>query len=91
MADGDFILSEEDRAKLRERMGQVEDTRRDLTDQRNAIVETDSPDDAAYDLKRSKELGIPRAAVGGDRDGHKVQQKFEELNPLAEEAPKSRR
>lgn len=91
MADGDFILSEEDRAKLRERMGQVEDTRRDLTDQRNAIVETDSPDDAAYDLKRSKELGIPRAAVGGDRDGHKVQQKFEELNRLAEEAPKSRR
>ena len=91
MADGDFILSEEDRAKLRERMGQVEDTRRDLTDQRNAIVETDSPDDAAYDLKRSKELGIPRAAVGGDRDGHKAQQKFEELNRLAEEAPKSRR
>jgi len=91
MADGDFILSEEDRAKLRERMGQVEDTRRDLTDQRNAIVETDSPDDAAYDLKRSKELGIPRAAVGGDRDGHKAQQQFEELNRLAEEAPKSRR
>lgn len=88
MPDG-FTPSEEDVAELRRRRAERLGRESDLTDQRNAVLETDSPDDAAYDLKKSRELGIPREAIGGARDQYRNDDVLAQMEKLRTKAPKT--
>lgn len=86
MAEG-FTPSQDDVSELRRRMQEREKRGAALTDHRNAILETDSPDDAAYDLKKSRELGIPREAVGGARGDYRTEDTLAAMERLRGEAP----
>jgi hypothetical protein len=86
MAEG-FTPTPEDVQELRNRLSAKEERKASLTDQRNVILETDSPDDAAYDLKKSQELGIPREAIGGARDEYKAEDTLAKMQKMRTETP----
>ena len=60
----------------------------DFAMQRNSVLETDEPDDAAYDLKKAQELGVPRMAVAGDRDRFRRQDEVQAKQTAREKSPK---
>ena len=88
MAEG-FTPTPEDVQELRQRLGAREEKSATLNDQRNVVLETESPDDAAYDLKKSQELGIPREAIGGARDDYKAEDTLAKMQKLRTETPKT--
>ena len=57
--------------------------------ERNMALETDAPDDAAYDLKKSQELGIPREAIAGAREEYKAEDVLRQMEIARKEAPKT--
>lgn len=89
MTDTSNGLSPEQIEELKRRKAERAQRAAGLIDQRNAVLETDSPDDAAYDLKKSQELGIPREAIGGARDEYKNDDMLAGMEKMRTEAPKT--
>ena len=91
MAEPTPLFTDDDAAELRRRI--AERTARDgeLGNLRNQVTETDNPDDAAYDLEKSRELGIPRVAIGGARDQYRDEDALAKMQRLAKEAPSTSR
>jgi hypothetical protein len=90
MAEPTPMLTEEDAAEIKARI--AERTKRDssLNAVRNHSLETENPDDVAYDIKKSSETGIPREAIGGARDQYKDEDTLARMERLAREAPSTR-
>lgn len=57
--------------------------------ERNLALETDAPDDAAYDLKKSTELGIPREAIAGAREEYRAEDMLRQMEVMRKEAPRT--
>ena len=88
MADGNLTLTDEQIRAAREEIERERESRSDFVSRRNELLETDAPDDVAYDLKKSKELGVPRVAIAGDRDRFRRQDEVEQQKAYRESAPR---
>ena len=89
MAEDGFTFTPDDQDELRERIRARKAQQDAFKDQRNVYVETDNPDDAAYDLKKARELGIPREAIGGLREDYRADDALLKIEKLRAEAPKT--
>lgn len=90
MRDGESILTPEEleaaRQEVRELRGKV--TRNEI--KRQFATVWDEPDDAAYDQRKAKELGISPAAVAGDRARYRTQDTLAKMEAMNETAPRLR-
>lgn len=89
MTDTSNGLSSEQIEELKRRKAERDKRSAAFNDQRNAALETDAPDDAAYDLKKSQELGIPREAIGGARDEYKNDDMLAAMEKMRSQAPRT--
>ena len=56
--------------------------------QAHLLNETDSPDDAAYDLQKAQEDGVPRIAVSPQRQMYRDRDELRRLEKLKEDSPR---
>jgi len=89
MAEDGFTFTPDDRDELRKRLDERQKRDAEFMQQRNTYVETDNPDDAAYDLKKAKELEIPRVAIAGARDEYKAEDTLARMERMNQQAPKT--
>lgn len=81
-------VTPEMRDELKRRREERDRANAALNDQRNQALETEAPDDAAYDLAKGQELGVPREAVAADRDRYKQEDTLARFEKMRKEAPK---
>ena len=89
MTDTSNSLTPEQIAELKRRRDERQGQVIDFNTQRNIVLETDTTDDAAYDLKKSQELGIPREAIGGAREEYRAEDTLRKMQEMRQAAPKT--
>jgi len=89
MTDTSTGLSAEQIAELKRRKAERDQRSAAFIDQRNAALETDAPDDAAYDIKKSEELGIPREAIGGAREEYRAEDMLAGMEKMRAQSPRT--
>lgn len=57
MSNDKLLLTEEEKEVARQRLSGARQARDNFTIQRNTLIETEAPDDAAYDLRKAGEKG----------------------------------
>jgi hypothetical protein len=89
LTDTSNSLTPEQIAELKRRRDERQGKVIDFNTQRNVVLETDTADDAAYDLKKSQELGIPREAIGGAREEYRAEDTLRKMQEMRQAAPKA--
>lgn len=84
-----FTPAPDDLDEIRRRLKEQEGKKADFTEQSNVFTETENPDDAAYDVRKSMELGIPREAISGARDEYKAEDTLRKMQEMRERAPRT--